>query len=77
MNEIEKNNEHKNTIHTFVLGETGIGKSTLSNTMTGKVNDFKENSEPECETKITFGLYGTFDNFKTFVIDTPRSRRSR
>ncbi len=26
--------------------------------MTGKVNDFKENSEPECETKITFGLYG-------------------
>lgn len=39
--------------------------------MTGKVNDFKENSEPECETKITFGLYGTFDNFKTFIIDTP------
>ncbi len=30
MNEIEKNNEHKNTIHIVVLGETGNGKSTLS-----------------------------------------------
>ena len=58
-------------IHIVVIGEAGNGKSTLCNTLIGKNNVFKESNEPECETKITSGEYGTFDNFKTFIIDTP------
>lgn len=58
-------------IHIVVVGETGNGKSTLCNTLIGKNDVFKESPEPECETKITSGQFGIFDNFKTFIIDTP------
>ena len=67
-NPISKNN--KKPIYIVVIGETGNGKSTLCNTLTG-TNSFKESPEPECETKITSGLSGKFDIFDTFIIDTP------
>lgn len=58
-------------INIVVIGEAGDGKSTLCNTLTGNINAFKESNKPQCETKETTGLNGNFDQFKTFVIDTP------
>lgn len=58
-------------VNIVVIGEAGDGKSTLCNTLTGKINAFKESDQPECETKETFGISGKFDKFKTFVVDTP------
>ena len=58
-------------INIVVIGEAGNGKSTLCNTLTGNINAFKESNKPQCETKETTGLNGNFDQFKTFVIDTP------
>ena len=54
-----------------VIGEAGDGKSTLCNTLTGKIDAFKESDQPECETKVTSGISGNFDKFKTFIVDTP------
>lgn len=64
-------NNNEKEIYIVVVGETGNGKSTLCNTLIGKNNVFKESPDPECETKITSGENGKFDNFKTFIIDTP------
>jgi len=61
----------KKTVSIVVIGEAGDGKSTLCNTLTGKIDAFKESDQPECETKITSGQYGNFDKFKTFIVDTP------
>ena len=58
-------------INIVVIGEAGDGKSTLCNTLTGNINVFKESNNSQCETKETIGLNGNFDQFKTFIIDTP------
>ena len=63
--------QNNKEIHIVVVGETGNGKSTLCNTLIGKEGVFKESPEPECETKLASGEFGNFDNFKTFIIDTP------
>ena len=54
-----------------VFGNTGSGKSALSNTLVGSENAFKESEDVESETKETIGKYGLFDNQSTFIIDTP------
>lgn len=54
-----------------VFGITGSGKSTLSNTLIGSENAFKESDEVESQTMETKGITGIFDNQPTFVIDTP------
>lgn len=59
------------TVSIVVIGEAGDGKSTLCNTLTGKIDAFKESDQPECETKVTSGISGNFDKFKTFIVDTP------
>ena len=59
------------TINIVVIGQAGDGKSTLCNTLPGNINAFRESNKPQCETKETTGLNGHFDQFKTFVIDTP------
>ena len=53
-----------------VFGNTGSGKSTLSNTLVGIENDFKESEDVESETMEMRGKNGIFDNQSTFVIDT-------
>lgn len=59
------------TVSIVVIGEAGDGKSTLCNTLSGKIDAFKESDQPECETKVTHGIFGNFDKFKTFIVDTP------
>ena len=54
-----------------VFGNTGSGKSTLSNTLVGSEDAFQESDEVESETMETKGKIGTFDNQPTFIIDTP------
>ena len=54
-----------------VFGNTGSGKSTLSNTLVGSENAFQESEDVESETKETKGKNGVFDNQSTFIIDTP------
>lgn len=54
-----------------VFGNTGSGKSTLSNTLVGMENAFQESAEVESETMETKGKNGIFDNQPTFIIDTP------
>ena len=54
-----------------VFGNTGSGKSTLSNTLVGRENAFKESEDVESETMETKGKNGIFDNQSTFIIDTP------
>jgi energy-coupling factor transporter ATP-binding protein EcfA2 len=54
-----------------VFGNTGSGKSTLSNTLVGIENAFQESEDVESETMETKGKNGIFDNQPTFVIDTP------
>ena len=54
-----------------VFGNTGSGKSALSNTLVGSENVFKESDDVESETMETKGENGIFDNQPTFIIDTP------
>jgi hypothetical protein len=54
-----------------VFGNTGSGKSCLSNTLVGSDNAFKESKEVESETMETIGKHGVFDGQPTFIIDTP------
>ena len=54
-----------------VFGNTGSGKSTLSNTLVGMENAFQESEDVESETMETRGKNGIFDKQPTFVIDTP------
>ena len=54
-----------------VFGNTGSGKSTLSNTLVGIENAFKESEDVESETMETKGKNGIFDGQPTFIIDTP------
>ena len=54
-----------------VFGNTGSGKSTLSNTLVGIENAFKESEDVESETMETKGKSGIFDGQPIFIIDTP------
>ena len=54
-----------------VIGLTGSGKSTISNTLINKENEFKESNNVESETQETIGKEGTFNNRKVYIIDTP------
>ena len=56
-----------------VFGHTGNGKSTLCNTLIGDNTgaSFRENPNPEEETKITLGKTGSFDGIQVCAIDTP------
>jgi GTPase SAR1 family protein len=54
-----------------VFGNTGSGKSCLSNTLVGMENAFQESENVESETMETKGKNGVFDNQPTFIIDTP------
>ena len=55
-----------------VFGNTGSGKSCLSNTLVGMENAFQESENVESETMETKGKNGVFDNQPTFIIDTTR-----
>ena len=54
-----------------VIGLTGSGKSTISNTLISKENEFKESNCVESQTQETIGKEGTFNNRKVYIIDTP------
>ena len=54
-----------------VFGNTGSGKSTLSNTLVGSEDAFQESDDVESETMETKGKNGVFDGQPTFIIDTP------
>ena len=54
-----------------IIGLTGSGKSTLSNTLISKENIFKESNEVESETREAIGKEGIFNNRNVYIIDTP------
>ena len=54
-----------------VIGLTGSGKSTISNTLISIENEFKESNCVESQTQETIGKEGTFNNRKVYIIDTP------
>ena len=54
-----------------VIGLTGSGKSTISNTLINKENEFKESNNVESETQETIGKEGKFNNRNVYIIDTP------
>ncbi|KAL6053857.1 hypothetical protein QOT17_017718 [Balamuthia mandrillaris] len=52
------------------LSSTGVGKSTLGNTITGH-NHFNVSSDPSSETKETIGKDGVFKGLPIHFIDSP------
>lgn len=58
-----------NRINLLLLGETGVGKSSLGNLILNEPNAFSISDKPESETKITCGKISKDKNI--FVIDTP------
>ena len=59
-----------NRINILLLGETGVGKSSLGNQILEDPNVFSISDRPESETKITLG-HMSKNNKNIFVIDTP------
>ena len=59
-----------NRINILLLGETGVGKSSLGNQILEEPNVFSISDRPESETKKTLGHMGK-NNKNIFVIDTP------
>ena len=59
-----------NRINLILLGETGVGKSSLGNFILNDPYAFSISNNPESETKITCGKISK-DNKYIFVIDTP------
>ena len=59
-----------NRINILLLGETGVGKSSLGNQILEDPNVFSISDRPESETKQTLGHMGK-NNKNIFVIDTP------
>lgn len=59
-----------NRINILLLGETGVGKSSLGNQILEDPNVFSISDRPESETKKTLGHMGK-NNKNIFVIDTP------
>ena len=59
-----------NRINILLLGETGVGKSSLGNQILEDPNVFSISDRPESETKKTLGHIGK-NNKNIFVIDTP------
>ena len=58
-------------INVLLLGETGVGKSSLGNYILDDPNAFSISDKPESETKITCGKKSKSNNKNIFVIDTP------
>ena len=54
-----------------VIGLTGSGKSTISNTLIGKDNVFKESNEVESQTQEIKGCDGEFNQRLVNISDTP------
>lgn len=55
----------------LILGETGVGKSSLGNFILNNEKAFSTSNDTKSETKETNGKYGEGDARNVFVIDTP------
>ena len=67
--------EENDLVTSFVVfGNTGVGKSTLCNTLT-ETDFFRESDDTESETDQTIGANGIFDNHKVYVIQDVSTKK--